>query len=122
MCDIALPSLDDARILTGLDTPDAIADFYLALCPIVLLKLGAQGALCATRATRTLIPAHPVTPVDATGAGDCFAGAFLARHLAGDSLIDATRYANTAAALSTTGFGAVAPIPTVAAVLAAMGS
>ena len=121
LSDIALPSLDDARILTGLDTPDAIADFYLNLCPTVLLKLGAQGALCATRTHRTLIPAHPVTPRDATGAGDCFAGAFLARHLAGDSLEDATHYANTAAALSTTGFGAVAPIPDTAAVLAAMG-
>ena len=120
LCDIALPSLDDARALTGLDTPDAIADFYLTLCPTVLLKLGDQGALCATRISRTLIPPHPVTARDATGAGDCFAGAFLARHLAGDSLIDATRYANTAAALSTTGFGAVAPIPDARAVLAAM--
>ncbi len=120
LCDIALPSLDDARALTGLDTPDAIADFYLRLCPTVLLKLGAHGVLCATRSGRTRIPAHPVTLRDATGAGDCFAGAFLARHLAGDSLIDAARYANTAAALSTTGFGAVAPIPHAAAVLAAM--
>ncbi|MBR0656021.1 sugar kinase [Plastoroseomonas arctica] len=121
LSDIALPSLDDARTLTGLDTPDAIADFYLTLCPTVLLKLGAQGALCATRTHRTHIPAHPVTPIDATGAGDCFAGAFLARHLAGDTLEDATRYATIAAALSTTGFGAVAPIPTAEAVLAARG-
>lgn len=120
LCDIALPSLDDARALTGLDTPDAIADFYLRLCPTVLLKLGAQGVLCATHTSRTFLPAHPVTPRDATGAGDCFAGAFLARHLAGETLIDAARYANVAAALSTTGFGAVAPIPDRAAVLAAM--
>ena len=30
-CDIALPGLDDARQLTGLQAPDAIADFYLRL-------------------------------------------------------------------------------------------
>jgi 2-dehydro-3-deoxygluconokinase len=49
--------------------------------------------------------------VDATGAGDCFCGACLARIAAGDGLADAARYANAAAALSTTGFGAVAPVP-----------
>lgn len=118
--DIALPSLDDARILTGLDSPDEIADFYLRLCPIVLLKLGAAGVLCATRTSRTTIAGHKVTPIDATGAGDCFAGAFLARHLAGGSLEDAAHYANIAAALSTTGYGAVGPIPDAAAVRAAM--
>ena len=49
--------------------------------------------------------------MDATGAGDTFAGAFLARHVAGDDPVAAGRYANAAAALSTTGYGAVAPIP-----------
>jgi len=52
-----------------------------------------------------------VKAVDTTGAGDCFCGATLARLAAGDSLWDAARYANAAAALSTTGFGAVAPLP-----------
>ncbi len=60
---------------------------------------------------RERIPGHRVDAVDATGAGDCFAGACLARIAAGDSLWDAARYANAAAALSTTGFGAVAPLP-----------
>jgi 2-dehydro-3-deoxygluconokinase len=55
--------------------------------------------------------------VDATGAGDCFCGAALARLAAGDSIFDAARYANAAAALKTTGFGAVAPLPRPQAVL-----
>jgi 2-dehydro-3-deoxygluconokinase len=109
--DIAFPSLDDARALTGLDHADAIADFYLRLCPLVLLKLGAEGVLVAERHTRFRIPGVPVKAVDATGAGDTFAGAFLARRLAGDTLAEAARYANAAAALSTQGYGAVAPIP-----------
>jgi len=62
------------------------------------------------------VPAHPVSAVDATGAGDCFGGAFVARLCAGDDPFSAARYANVAAALSTLGFGAVAPIPTRAAV------
>jgi 2-dehydro-3-deoxygluconokinase len=118
MADIALPSLDDARALTGLDAPETIADFYLGLCPVVLLKLGKDGVLLATRESRRLIPGFGVAAVDATGAGDTFAGAFLARHLAGDPPEFAARYANAAAALSTLGYGAVAPIPDAAAVRA----
>ncbi|MCO6418998.1 sugar kinase [Siccirubricoccus sp. KC 17139] len=110
--DIALPSLDDARALTGLEAPDAVADFYLRLgCRLVLLKCGSEGVVVATPARRTRIPPHKVKAVDATGAGDTFAGAFLARWVAGDAPEEAARYANAAAALSTTGYGAIAPIP-----------
>jgi 2-dehydro-3-deoxygluconokinase len=114
--DIALPSLDDATALTGLEDPDAIADFYLKLAPLVLLKLGKDGSLVATRDGRTRIPGCTVKAVDATGAGDTFAGNFLARILAGDAPEDAAHYANAAAALATTGYGAVAPMPRPAAV------
>lgn len=110
--DIALPSLDDARVLTGLEAPEAIADFYLRLgCPLVLLKQGKDGVLAATPERREVIPPCRVQAVDATGAGDAFAGAFLARVLAGDEVLQAARYANACAALSTTGYGAVAPLP-----------
>jgi 2-dehydro-3-deoxygluconokinase len=117
LADIAFPSLEDARALTGLEHPDSIADFYLRLCPLVLLKLGAEGVLVAERTGRFRVPGFPVKAVDATGAGDTFAGSFLARHLAGDGLAEAARYANAAAALSTQGYGAVAPIPRAAEVI-----
>jgi len=120
LADIALPSLDDAAALTGLTDPDAVADFYLRLCPLVLLKCGAAGCLVATRDGRARIPGLRVAAVDATGAGDTFAGAFLARTLAGDDPVTAASYANAAAALSTTGYGAVAPIPRAAAVRAVL--
>src|SRR5471032_1841461 len=111
-CDIALPSLDDSQQLTGLTAPDAIADYYLKLgAPLVALKMGAEGSMIATSTTRYRLPAHRVQAVDATGAGDTFDGAFLARLLEGDDPQTAGRYANVAAALSTCGYGAVAPIP-----------
>ena len=111
-CDIALPGLDDASQLTGLNTPDDIADFYLGLnVSVVALTLGAKGTLVATTEARELISSFPVQAVDATAAGDTFDGAFLAELLAGSSPFEAARYANAAAALSTTGYGAVAPIP-----------
>ncbi len=118
LADICFPSLDDARALTGLTHAEAIADFYLARCPLVLLKLGAQGLLVATREARATIEGHRVDAVDATGAGDTLAGAFLARAAAGDDVWQAARYANAAAALSTMGYGAVAPIPSAAEVTA----
>jgi 2-dehydro-3-deoxygluconokinase len=61
-----------------------------------------------------------VDAVEATGAGDTFAGAFLARLAAGDDAFAAGRWANAAAELATTGCGAVAPMPTQAQVAAAM--
>jgi 2-dehydro-3-deoxygluconokinase len=122
MADIALPSLEDARALTGLEAPEAIADFYLDLCPLVVLKLGREGAMVCTReGPRVRLPGHAVAAVDATGAGDTFAGAFLARIVAGEDPVAAARYANAAAALSTTGYGAVAPIPRAAQVRALLG-
>lgn len=122
MADIVFPSLDDATALTGLADADAIADHYLGLCPVVLLKLGKEGVLVATREGRTRIAGFPVQAVDATGAGDTFAGAFLARRAQGDAMTDAARYANAAAALSTLGYGAVAPIPREAEVRAFLAS
>jgi 2-dehydro-3-deoxygluconokinase len=50
--------------------------------------------------------------VDATGAGDCFAGVLLASLCAGETMPTALAHANAAAAIATTGFGAVAPLPT----------
>lgn len=115
--DIALPGLDDAQILTGLQAPEAICDFYLGLGPkIVALTLGRNGTMVATPASRALVPAFPVEAVDASGAGDTFDGAFLAEWLKTGDPFAAASYANAAAALATLGHGAVAPMPKRAAV------
>ena len=120
-CDIALPGLDDARQLTGLHEPDAIADFYLRLgAKVVALTLGAEGALVATPEERARVASIKVDAVDATGAGDTFDGAFLAEFLASGDAFQAGRYACAAAALSTRGFGAVGPMPERAEVEAAL--
>ncbi|MGE0226605.1 MAG: sugar kinase [Acetobacteraceae bacterium] len=110
--DYAFPGIEDVQILTGLTDPEAMLDFYLRLGPsVVVLRMGAAGAWLATPDRRVRVPAFPVTAVDATGAGDTFCGAFLARTLAGDAPEAAARYASVAAALKCTGYGAVAPIP-----------
>jgi 2-dehydro-3-deoxygluconokinase len=111
-CDIALPSLDDSRLLTGLEDQDAIVDFYHDLgARSVALKLGEAGALISTEKGRKHVPAHKVQAVDATGAGDTFDGTFLATLLITNCPFTAAERAVVAAALTTTGIGAVAPIP-----------
>jgi 2-dehydro-3-deoxygluconokinase len=112
MADIALPGLEDAEALTGLSDPDRIADFYLELgAGVVALTLGAGGTLVATPKDRRRVPGRAVSVVDATGAGDTFDGAFLARLVAGDDTFTAATYANAAASIAVQGYGAVAPIP-----------
>jgi 2-dehydro-3-deoxygluconokinase len=113
LADICLPSYDDVVVITGLTDPDALVDFCLDRgARMVALKLGADGAIVADREKRIRIVPHKCKPVDATGAGDTFGGAFVARIIAGDDIAAAALYATVAAALSTEGFGAVEPIPT----------
>jgi 2-dehydro-3-deoxygluconokinase len=112
MADIFFTSLDDARALSGREEVEGMLDWAQGLgAKNVLLMCGAEGAIASDGAKRERIAGVKVEAVDATGAGDCFCGATLARLAAGDPLFDAARYANAAAALKTTGFGAVAPLP-----------
>jgi 2-dehydro-3-deoxygluconokinase len=111
-CDWFLPSLDEAQLLSGIAAPAAILDWCHARgAPVVVLKCGSDGAHVSDGRRVERIAGHRVQAVDATGAGDCFDGAFAARMLAGDDPFAAARFANAAAALATTGFGAVAPLP-----------
>ena len=112
LADVCLPSLEDARMLLALDAPEAIVDAFLDLgCGTVVLKLGADGALVATLSERVRLEGWSVEAVDTTGAGDTFDGALLAELARDVPIVEAARYANVAAALSTQGRGAVAPIP-----------
>ena len=117
LVDYFLPSLDDVRLVSGLDDPTSILDWcHRQGARNVVLKLGREGSIVSDGDRRTPIAAFPVDAVDATGAGDCFDGSFLARLAAGDEAVSAARWASAAAALTTTGYGAVAPLPTAAQV------
>lgn len=112
LSDYFFPSLEDAAVLSGLEEPQAILDWCHRIgARTVFLKLGPQGVVVSDGNRRETIAGHRVEAVDATGAGDCFCGATLARLVAGDDIMAAARYGNAAAALATTGFGAVAPLP-----------
>ena len=112
LSDIFLLSIEDAELLGA---PKNHADI-LRWChdlgaSRVVLKLGADGIIASDGENVYRLAGHQVKTVDATGAGDCCAGALLACFAQGDDFPSALRCANAAAALTTTGFGAVAPLP-----------
>lgn len=121
-CDLFLPSIDEAAMLFGIDDPRRLIDFAHRLgAASVAVKLGARGALVSDGRRMHEVPAMAVEPVDATGAGDCFGGVTVARLLAGDPLEAAARAGCVAAALSTTGYGAIDPLPRRDEIAAALG-
>lgn len=112
--DIATPSLEDAKLITGLETPEEIIDFLMNIGPkIIALKMGSKGCFVADEKQRKFVKAYQVkNVVDTTGAGDAFTGAFLVGILEGWDIVKAAKFANATAALKTLGLGAVTPIPT----------
>ncbi len=108
--DLLKTSSEDAIQLAGLSEPAEIARHFHHLgAAQVLVTLGRDGVFLSDEGGSDLIPGFAVEAVDATGAGDAFTGALLAELSAGRSFRAAAYFANAAAALSTLGYGAIAP-------------
>ncbi len=112
LADIVLPSDDEANSLLGPGDPSShIAHFQRYGARYVLFKRGRRGAVLASPAGRTEISAPQVDAVDSTGAGDSFAGAFLAYLLETGNETEAARRAAIVAAGTVSGYGAIEAIP-----------
>ncbi|MFL6628117.1 MAG: sugar kinase [Vitreoscilla sp.] len=95
--DVMLPGLSEGRLLTGRDSAEDIAAFYLDLgAGAVVVKLGPAGAFCAERSgVRAHVPGTRVRRVvDTVGAGDGFAVGVISGLLEGLALEAATRRGN----------------------------
>ena len=79
--DVLLPNLAEAKILSGEDSLVAAADKLNRLFKLVVVTLGAEGALVKNATTVEQVSAPDAKVVDTTGAGDAFAAMFI-RHLA----------------------------------------
>ena len=92
LCDWVMPGLAEGQLLSGRDTPEGIAAFYLARgARYVLVKLGAQGAFYASADESGYAPGVPVAKVlDTVGAGDGFAVGLISGLLEGLDLRAAT--------------------------------
>ena len=109
------PNEHEATLLfPGEDLPRLLQRFNGKL----IVTLGKDGALAWSDGNPIRIPPRPAKVVDTTGAGDTFCGAF-AYALSDDFPMEqALRFANTAASLSTEGYGAQSSMPSLAQVLA----
>jgi ribokinase len=118
LIDWLIPNEIEAEMLAGVpvrsvDDARAAAQALLArgIRQGVIITLGAQGALAVTRDGVWHAPAFAVTPVDPTGAGDAFCGAFGVALAQGQPIARALRFANAAGALCATVAGAEPSLP-----------
>ncbi|MGH9363551.1 MAG: carbohydrate kinase family protein, partial [Thermoanaerobaculia bacterium] len=92
LVDIAMPNEEEARLITGLAGAPAQARRLLDWgARVAVVKRGERGALLATREEVHEVPAERVEVVDTCGAGDNFAGGFLAAYLRGLPLLECVR-------------------------------
>jgi len=121
---ILKPNGGEASLLSGLPVNGVeeamTAGEWFRSCGVgtVIITLGRLGTVLVTADDRQHFPSPDVTPVDSTGAGDIFSGAFLASFAGGKPIPAAIRFANAAAALSTERYGVIDSIPTMESVLA----
>jgi ribokinase len=116
--DIIAPNQGEAAILLGRtgevsteDAPNAAAQLSALGPRVVLLKLGGKGVLIYDHGRTEYVAGHAVATVDTTAAGDCLAGAVVTLLAEGAAVHEAVRFANAAAALSTTRPGAQVSMP-----------
>lgn len=77
----------------------------------VIMTLGSKGVAYADKGQVYNVPGFKVQPVDTTGAGDTFNGAFAVARAYGKSMEESIRFANAAAALSVQKLGAQSGMP-----------
>jgi sugar/nucleoside kinase (ribokinase family) len=112
--DLLLPNEAEALALSGAASVTAAASALVALGPRVAVKLGARGVLVAagpSGAEPRQVSLPPVTPVDTTGAGDCFNAGLIAGLLHGLPLPRAAALGCATGALSTGALGGTASAP-----------
>jgi sugar/nucleoside kinase (ribokinase family) len=108
-CDILKVGAREAAVITSTCDGETAGRVLHRMGPkIVIITRGADGALFYDGVRFTQITAPEVDVIDPTGAGDVFSAAFLVRYIVSGNMIAAGRFAVTAAAISTRGFGASA--------------
>jgi sugar/nucleoside kinase (ribokinase family) len=101
MATYVLPSDADAALLfPGQSFEDWSAKLLAKGARAVVLKRGAEGCIGRDAGGMHALPAHAVTVVDPTGAGDCFCATFVTLTAAGQPMDRALRLANAAGALA----------------------
>ena len=112
--DVFLPGIAEAKILCGLQEPEAIAAHYLAAgAKLVVVKLGGKGAYYARKGEAGFVPGYTVKKVvDTVGAGDGFAAGLLSGLMEGLPLQSAVLRGNAIGAIQVMSRGDNDGLPT----------
>ena len=104
---VFMPGVSELLMITGAVSVDEAVEkcFAYEAMEVIALKNGSKGSRIYTRDEVAEIGVYPVEQVDATGAGDCFDGAFIAGLVQGKSLKEAARMGAAAGALNAAAFG-----------------
>ncbi|WP_030172507.1 carbohydrate kinase family protein [Spirillospora albida] len=114
-----LPNEEQASAMTGEDDPEKAARALLAEGPAsVVVTLGGEGSLVATRDGVHRLPARPVEVVDTTGCGDAYCAGFITGLVQGRDVPEAARWGTAAASLVAQGLGSDACLTGLDGVLA----
>jgi len=100
--DVFLPNTREATRITGTNDMETAVKRLAEMVPLVVAKMGTEGALAQRGTERFASPALKLTTVDAVGAGDSFDAGFLHEYLRGSDLTTCLASGNRAAALSVT--------------------
>ena len=106
--DVFLPNATEALRMTGAADLDTAMAELAALCPLVIVKDGANGSYARAGVQTVHAPGIVVTPVDTTGAGDCFSAGFLKAWFDDRPVVECLRWGNIVGGLSTTALGGTA--------------
>jgi sugar/nucleoside kinase (ribokinase family) len=117
--DLLFANAEEVRRIAGEDDTGAAARKLAELGPLVVVKLGADGAVAVRGANVVRASAPRIDVVDTVGAGDSFDAGFLAGFLSGRSDEEALRLACACGALSTRAAGGTAAQPTLAEAMSA---
>lgn len=107
-CSILMPGVSELLMLSKRETVEEAVESLFAQYPklkLITLKNGSKGSMVYSRDGLVKAPTYKVKQLDATGAGDCFDGVFLASLLQGRDLYEAACNANAAGALNAAAFG-----------------
>jgi len=121
--DVVFASVEDARILYGVGEPERAAEKLRSLgAGTAVIKQGGEGCHISSEWASFDSPGYSVDVVDTTGSGDAFDAAFMIGLLEKWGMEESAAFANAVGALTATGLGAVAPIPTRAQALGLIAS
>lgn len=118
--DIFLPNEIELRHLAGQSEPEAALAILTEQTPLVVAKLGPQGAIARCGQALFQAEALPVSVVETTGAGDSFDAGFIYGYLAGWDIERALRLGCVCGSLSTQAAGGTAAQPTLEEAMAVM--